>query len=126
MLFIDDSGSAGTSDYTTGKDILSQLTDLKTAVKNFVAPDLKEAFKNLSKEIISIENTSKTLQKNMGGVAFNTQNFTQQLYEAYKVNMDIGATFKDSADYLQGMSEKWDVWLELAQRTCLTWYYFQN
>ena len=98
------SNSTSAGEYTTGKDLASQLNVLSESIKNFVGPQMKDVFKNLSIEMISIENTSKSLQKNMGGVAFNTQNFTQQLYEAYKVNMDIGATFKDSADVLQGMS----------------------
>ena len=106
LLFFNDPPevSSSSSDYTAGKDIIKQATDITTAIKDFVAGDFKAVFQNLSKEIISIENTSKTLQKSMGGVAFNTQNLTQQLYRAYKVNMEIGATFKDSADVLQGMA----------------------
>ena len=106
MLFFGTDGTNATSagDYTTGKDLADQLKVLSDSIKDFVGPNMKNVFKNLSQEIVSIENTSKSLQKNMGGVAFNTQNFTQQLYNAYKANMDIGATFKDSADVLQGMS----------------------
>jgi predicted RNase H-like HicB family nuclease len=105
MLFFGPEGNTTSAgDYSTGKDLANQLKTLSESIQSFVGPKMKEVFKNLSQEMVSIENTSKSLQKNMGGVAFNTQNFTQQLYEAYKVNMDIGATFKDSADVLQGMS----------------------
>jgi hypothetical protein len=108
LLFFNDPPevSSSSSDYTAGKDIIKQATDITDSIKKFVAGDFKSVFQNLSKEIISIENTSKTLQKSMGGVAFNTQNLTQQLYRAYKVNMEIGATFKDSADVLQGMASE--------------------
>jgi predicted RNase H-like HicB family nuclease len=104
LFFGPETNATSTGDYSTGKDLATQLQLLSDSIKNFVGPSMKDVFKNLSQEMVSIENTSKSLQKNMGGVAFNTQNFTQQLYEAYKVNMDIGATFKDSADVLQGMS----------------------
>ncbi len=104
LFFGPETNTTSAGEYSTGKDLANQLKTLSDSIKDFVGPNMKEVFKNLSIEMISIENTSKSLQKNMGGVAFNTQNFTQQLYEAYKVNMDIGATFKDSADVLQGMS----------------------
>ena len=104
LFFGTEPNTTSAGDYSTGKDLAAQLQLLSDSIKNFVGPSMKDVFKNLSQEMVSIENTSKSLQKNMGGVAFNTQNFTQQLYEAYKVNMDIGATFKDSADVLQGMS----------------------
>ena len=95
-----------TSEYTGGNDVIDQLTNLKNAVQNFVGPDVKTVFQNLTQQIVSIENTSKSLQRNMGGVAFNTQNFTQQLYEAYSTNIKIGATFKDSADVVGGMASE--------------------
>ena len=104
LFFAPETNATSAGDYSTGKDLAEQLKTLSDSIQSFVGPKMKEVFKNLSQEMVSIENTSKSLQKNMGGVAFNTQNFTQQLYEAYKVNMDIGATFKDSADVLQGMS----------------------
>jgi hypothetical protein len=104
LFFGPEINATSAGDYSTGKDLAAQLKLLSDSIQEFVGPKMKDVFKNLSQEMVSIENTSKSLQKNMGGVAFNTQNFTQQLYEAYKVNMDIGATFKDSADVLQGMS----------------------
>ena len=104
LFFGTEPNATSAGDYSTGKDLAAQLQLLSDSIQNFVGPNMKTVFKNLSQEMVSIENTSKSLQKNMGGVAFNTQNFTQQLYEAYKANMDIGATFKDSADILQGMS----------------------
>ena len=100
-----DTTSAGNaSEYTGGRDVLDQITQLKDAVTNFVGPNVKTVFENVSQQIISMENSAKSLQRSMGGVAFNSANFNQQLYEAYKTNLDIGATFKDSLDVIQGMS----------------------
>ena len=109
MLFFNTTPTSqpgSTSEYTGGNDVIDQLTNLRDAVKNFVGPDVKAVFQNLTQQIVSIENTSKSLQRNMGGVAFNTQNFTQQLYEAYSTNIKIGATFKDSADVVGGMASE--------------------
>lgn len=111
MLFFDQnqntpSQPGSTSEYTGGNDVIDQLTNLRDAVSKFVGPEVKTVFQNLTQQIVSIENTSKSLQRNMGGVAFNTQNFTQQLYEAYSTNLKIGATFKDSADVVGGLASE--------------------
>lgn len=91
------------------KDAISYFTILKTSITDFVAgptPDkLKNIFINAETAIVSMNTRALTMQKTMGGVVFNTQALTSRLVEAYKGVIDIGGTFDDVADGVDGLAD---------------------
>jgi hypothetical protein len=67
MLFFGLEGNTTSAgEYSTGKDLANQLKTLSESIQNFVGPNMKMVFKNLSQEMVSIENTSKSLQNKYG------------------------------------------------------------
>ena len=106
-------GPTETSNYgsTDGgvKDVIAQAVTLKTVLEDFVAgplpEDLKSIFTNAETAIVSMNTRALTMQKTMGGVVFNTQALTSRLMEAYKGVIEIGGTFDDVADGVDGLAD---------------------
>ena len=106
-------GATTTSNYETlaggYKKVTEQLEAVTTAIKNFVGgpkpEDLANVFKNAEQAIVSMNTRALTMQKTMGGVVFNTQALTTRLMDAYKGVQDIGGTFDDVADGVDGLAE---------------------
>jgi len=90
-------------------DIVTQLGDLKKVISDFVGgplpQNLKDVYTNAEKAIVSMNTTALTLQKSMGGVAFNTREFTGRLMDAYKSTIEFGGTFDDVADGVEGLAD---------------------
>ena len=91
------------------KDVIAQAVTLKTVLEDFVAgplpEDLKSIFTNAETAIVSMNTRALTMQKTMGGVVFNTQALTSRLIEAYEGVIEIGGTFDDVADGVDGLAE---------------------
>lgn len=116
MLFFDPGtptpgiGPTKTSNYlsTDGgvEDVITQVGTLKEVFANFVAgTNLKSIFTNAETAIVSMNTRALTMQKTMGGVVFNTQALTSRLMEAYKGVIEIGGTFDDVADGVDGLAD---------------------
>lgn len=94
-----------TSAYGQAQGVIEQLKDAKDALNNFViGPNAKTIFDNINKSIISMESSAKTLQRSMGGVVTGTQEFRERLITAYHSSLDIGASFKDITDAVEGLA----------------------
>jgi hypothetical protein len=91
------------------KSIVDQIQALKNAIKENIAALTPEtaliAYKNIEKTAISIADSSKTLQRSMGGVVMDSSKFASKLIEAYKNTLEIGAEFKDITGTVQGLAE---------------------
>jgi hypothetical protein len=106
-------GPTETSNYgsTDGgvQDVITQAATIKTVIENFVAGPtptlLKSVFINAETAIVSMNTRALTMQKTMGGVVFNTQALTSRLMEAYKGVIEIGGTFDDVADGVDGLAD---------------------
>ena len=89
--------------------VITQAGTIKTVLENFVAgptPEkLKLVFTNAETAIVSMNTRALTMQKTMGGVVFNTQALTSRLMEAYKGVIEIGGTFDDVADGVDGLAD---------------------
>jgi hypothetical protein len=114
MLFLTVTPPTGGPTNTTNYDasdggalgVVDQVEMLKDVLNKFVAgTDLKSIFKNAETAIVSMNTRALTMQKTMGGVVFNTQALTSRLIEAYKGVIDIGGTFDDVADGVDGLAE---------------------
>jgi hypothetical protein len=91
------------------KSIAEQIEALKGAIKANIAAlsasDAFTAYKNIEKTAISIADSSKTLQRSMGGVVMDSSKFASKLIESYKNTVKIGAEFKDITGTVQGLAE---------------------
>jgi hypothetical protein len=113
MLFFENNPSTQGADKpdelsTKGKGVIDQLTDLKTAITQWVIPDsvenAKKVFENISTQLTTMEDSALALQKTMGGFVTNTTEFRQSLEGAFLPLTDIGVTFKDAAEVVQGLA----------------------
>jgi hypothetical protein len=70
----------------TAKSITAQIDALKNAIKENIAALTPEtaltAYQNIEKTAISIADSSKTLQRSMGGVVMDSSKFASKLIEA--------------------------------------------
>jgi hypothetical protein len=93
----------------TIKSIAEQIEALKAAIKTNIAAlnpeDALTAYKNIEKTAISIADSSKTLQRSMGGVVMDSSKFASKLIEAYKNTLNMGAEFKDITGTVKGLAE---------------------
>ena len=113
MLFLFEEPKAQSEDKvveqaTKGQGVIEQLSTLTTALNQWVLPtsieNLKLVFKNVTEQLTTQEDSALALQKTMGGVAINTEGFRHILQESYLKTLDIGGTFKDSAEIVQGLA----------------------
>jgi hypothetical protein len=89
-----------------------QATNLQATLKNFVIDtNMESIFKNAQKSIIGMDNASKNLIKSMGGVADFTglgaaraNEFRNTLNDAFLKTLEIGGTFKDVTDSVEGLA----------------------
>jgi len=93
----------------TAKSITAQLSDLKDAIiSNIATLDATKAlatYQSIEKTAISIADSSKTLQRSMGGVVMDSSKFASKLVESYKNTLNMGAEFKDITGTIQGLAE---------------------
>jgi len=85
---------------------LEQLTSLKQAYENFVASitDAKTVVQNVNKSMTEMEGSALALQRSMGGVVMGAEQFRQKLISSYHANLDIGVSFKDTLESVEGIA----------------------
>jgi len=102
MLFFETEGSS----LSTAKNILDQLKDLQEKFGQYVVgTDPTAVYKNVEKQVAEIADKAKVLQRTMGGVVVNSENFASSLIESYKETVKIGASFTDITNTVQGLAE---------------------
>jgi hypothetical protein len=101
------SSSAGgsTSAYAASQGVLEQFKDLKDAIDNFViGSNAKTIIDNINKSITSMNDSALALQRSMGGVAMGTDEFREKLTQAYYTTLELGSSFKDITDGVEGLA----------------------
>jgi hypothetical protein len=94
-----------TSAYNSAQGVLAQIDDAKSALQNFVlGADPKLILENANKAMISMEGSALSLQRTMGGVVTGTDEFRDTLMDAYYKTVEIGASFKDITDAVEGLA----------------------
>jgi hypothetical protein len=85
---------------------LEQLTSLKQAYENFVASitNAKTVVQNVNKSMTEMEGSALALQRSMGGVVMGAEQFRQKLISSYHANLDIGVSFKDTLESVEGIA----------------------
>jgi len=85
---------------------LEQLTSLKQAYENFVASitQAKIVVQNVNKSMTEMEGSALALQRSMGGVVMGAEQFRQKLISSYHANLDIGVSFKDTLESVEGIA----------------------
>jgi len=85
---------------------LEQLTSLKQAYENFVASitQAKTVVQNVNKSMTEMEGSALALQRSMGGVVMGAEQFRQKLISSYHANLDIGVSFKDTLESVEGIA----------------------
>jgi hypothetical protein len=105
MWLFNDGDKSAESIAATNSSI-DALNAAYTAFKaNIGGDDPLTVFKNIEKTMIGMMNQSMALQRGMGGVINNTEEFQNRLNKAYKATVDIGGTFQDTVDAVQGISD---------------------
>jgi hypothetical protein len=86
-------------DYSAeGTKISEMIKGLKTAFEDSINPD------KLVEALTSVDSQAMKLQRTMGGVTFGANAFRDKLLDSYKNTQQLGASFKDSLDAVQGLS----------------------
>jgi hypothetical protein len=94
-----------TSAYASAQGVISQIDDAKAALNNFVVgKEVKTILENTNKSMISIEGSALSLQRTMGGVVTGTDEFRNRLMDAYYNTIEIGSSFKDITDAVEGLA----------------------
>ena len=85
---------------------LEQLESLKQAYQNFVASitNAKTVVQNVNKSMTEMEGSALALQRSMGGVVMGAEQFRQKLISSYHANLDIGVSFKDTLESVEGIA----------------------
>ena len=107
-----DIDTASTSVFSSVKAFTDQAKALKDSINNFViGTDLDTIFKNVEKSMIGMDNSAKNLIKSMGGVADFTgrgaaraNEFRNTLNDALIATLEIGGTFKDVTEAVEGLA----------------------
>lgn len=104
-MFISD-GDKTAENLASGKSTIEGLNQAYTEFETNVAgSDALKIFQNIEKTMIGMMNQSMALQRSMGGVINNTAAFQERLNVAYKATVDIGGTFSDVSDAVQGIAD---------------------
>ena len=94
-----------TSAYSSAQGVMAQIDDAKAALNNFVVgKEVKTILENANKAMISMEGSALSLQRTMGGVVTGTDEFRDRLMDAYYNTVEIGASFKDITDAVEGLA----------------------
>jgi len=104
--------SSATGAFAAIDSFNEQAGNLQNTIKNFViAGEMETIFKNAQKSIVGMDNASKNLIKSMGGVADFTglgaaraNEFRNTLNDAFLKTLEIGGTFKDVTDSVEGLA----------------------
>ena len=121
MLFLFDGVEAKTQGEesanltTKGQDILTQISQLTTTFRTYVASVLPTDYatiaKNVTTQLTTMEDSAKALQRSMGGTIVNADKFRQKLeqsvFDADDANnslLDMNLTFKDAVDLVSAMA----------------------
>jgi hypothetical protein len=91
---------------TKGAGPIEQLNLLTAKFDAYVASvgELPTTLGNINKQMTTMEDSANALQRSMGGVVFGADEFRETLRGAFKDNLDLNMTFKDSVDIVAGMS----------------------
>ncbi len=93
----------------TLKSVTEQIAALKNAITTNIATldptKVLETYQNIQKVAFNISDSSKTLQRSMGGVVVDSSKFASKLIESYKNTLNMGAEFKDITGTIQGLAE---------------------
>ena len=81
-----------------GIKISEMIKGLKTAFEDSINPD------KLSEALTSVDSQAMKLQRTMGGVTIGASAFRDKLLESYKNTQQLGASFKDTVDAVQGLA----------------------
>jgi len=100
-----DAPVGSTSAYNADAPI-EQLDNLKEAYQNFVASltKAKTVVENVNKSMTEMEGSALALQRSMGGVVMGAEQFRQKLISSYHANLDIGVSFKDTLESVEGIA----------------------
>jgi len=104
-LFVE-SGDKNAENLATSQSTIENLnTAYESFKQNVAGGDVLTVFKNIEKTMIGMMNQSMALQRGMGGVINNTEEFQNRLNKAYKSTVSIGGTFTDVVDAVAGISD---------------------
>lgn len=112
MLFYDNTDPKGQSEdinstASKGKSVLEQITEYNQAITQYVAgTEVGTIYNNISKQLLTMEDSAKVLQRTMGGVVVGADEFRGRLQEAFKSTINMGATFKDHVDLVSGLASQ--------------------
>jgi hypothetical protein len=111
MLFFENSPeiegkSDENKDITKGRSATEQVQKNLQTIKDYILPDVKTAYDNLSKNLLAFEDSTMALNRTMGGFADKSGELQRSLEGAYLENLKLGATFKDAAETAQGMASE--------------------
>jgi hypothetical protein len=113
-MFLYSTGDAVDSAVTL-QTATDQLKNLQDAFKAYVATvpgDMLKVVKELQKQMIGLDNSSKNLLRSMGGVAGLTgtgaeraEEFRNRIGEAQRLSLSMGGTLKDVTDAVDGLAD---------------------
>jgi hypothetical protein len=97
----------GTSSYQGAQGVIGQANELKDAITNFVAgtTTAKTVIENANKALVSMNDSTLTLQRSMGGVVVGANSFREKLIQSYQSSLNLGASFQDITDAVGGLAE---------------------
>ena len=93
-------------DVTKGRSATEQVQKNLETIKNYILPDVKTAYDNLSKNLLAFEDSTMALNRTMGGFADKSGELQRSLEGAYLENLKLGASFTDAAETAQGMASE--------------------
>jgi len=64
----------------------------------------KTVVQNVNKSMTEMEGSALALQRSMGGVVMGAEQFRQKLISSYHANLDIGVSFKDTLESVEGIA----------------------
>lgn len=103
---IEGKSDGGDKNISKGRSATEQVQKNLTAIRDYILPDVKTAYDNLSKNLLAFEETTMALNRTMGGFADKSGELQRNLEGAYLENLKLGATFKDAAETAQGMAQE--------------------
>jgi len=99
------SSDGQTSAYSTATGLKGQIDELKQALQNFVIGSSPQTIlENANKALISMNDQALSLQRTMGGFVTGAAQFRERLTQAYHETLDIGSSFQDVTDAVEGLA----------------------
>jgi len=87
-----------------GKTPLEQIKEMATTIGDYVAPKMATVYENLSKAVISIEDSTNALNRSMGGFADQSGELSNNIIDAVSNSRGLSLEFKDGVDLAKGMA----------------------